>query len=156
MGKAAVASTAGMLGLRGAVLTAGTAFIAATVGFQALGKAISSSIDFERQLNVFAVTAGATADELERVSATARELGRDITLPGVSAGDAAETLSLLSRAGLSVNESLGAVRGTLQLATAAQIENAEATTLVANALNAFKLEGRGRHAGGRPVRGSSQ
>jgi TP901 family phage tail tape measure protein len=141
VGKAAVASTAGMLGLRGAVLTAGTAFIAATVGFQALGKAIGSSIEFERQLNVFAVTAGATADELERVSETARQLGRDITLPGVSASDAAETLSLLSRAGLDVNESLGAVRGTLQLATAAQIENAEATTLVANALNAFKLQG---------------
>jgi len=141
VGKAAVASTAGMLGLRGAVLTAGTAFIAATVGFQALGKAIGSTIDFERELNVFKVTAGATADEMKRVSDVARELGRDITLPGVAANDAAQTLTELSKAGLSVQESLDAARGTLQLATAAQIDNAQAAELVANSLNAFQLEG---------------
>ena len=141
VGKAAVANTAGMLGLRGAVLTAGTAFIAATVGFQALGKAIGSAVSFERELNVFQVTAGATADQMERVTAVARELGRDITLPGVAANDAAQALSLLARAGLSVEDSINAVRGTLQLATAAQIENAAAAELVANALNAFKLSG---------------
>jgi TP901 family phage tail tape measure protein len=141
VGKAAVASTAGMLGLRGAVLTAGTAFIAATVGFQALGKAIGSAISFERELNVFQVTAGATADQMERITEVARELGRDITLPGVAANDAAAALSLLARAGLSVEDSLGAVRGTLQLATAAQVDNATAAELVANALNSFKLSG---------------
>jgi TP901 family phage tail tape measure protein len=141
VGKAALASTAGMLGLRGAVLTAGSAFIAATVGFQALGKAVQSSIDFQRELNVFAVTAGATADQMDRVRETARALGRDITLPGVAASDAAQTLQELARAGLSVEESLGAVRGTLQLATAAEIDNASAAELVANALNSFKLSG---------------
>lgn len=141
VGKAAIASTAGMLGLRGAVLTAGTAFIAATVGFQALGKAIGSFVNFQRELNVFQVTAGATADEMERVREVSRELGRDITLPGVAANDAAQALSLLARAGLSVEDSLGAVRGTLQLATAAEIDNAAAAELVANALNSFKLGG---------------
>lgn len=139
--KAAVASGAGMLGLRGAVLTAGTAFIAATVGFQALGKAVGSAVSFERELNVFQVTAGATADQMARVQDVARELGRDITLPGVAANDAAQALSLLARAGLSVEDSLNAVRGTLQLATAAEIENAAAAELVANALNSFKLDG---------------
>ena len=141
VGKAAIASTAGMLGLRGAVLTAGTAFIGATVAFQALGKAVGSSISFERELNVFAVTAGATADQMERVREVSRELGRDITLPGVAANDAAQALSLLARAGLSVEDSINAVRGTLQLATAAEIDNASAAELVANALNSFKLQG---------------
>lgn len=139
--KAALASTAGMLGLRGAVLTAGSAFIAATVGFQAFGKAISSAIDLERQLNVFRATAGATADEMERVSQAARDLGRDITLPGVSASDAAVALTELAKAGLTVEQALAGARGTLQLATAAQVDNATAANLVASALNAFTLGG---------------
>ena len=141
VGKAALANTAGLLGLRGAVLTAGGAFIAATAAIQAFFKSTQLAAEFERELEVFRVTAGATAEEIERVSEAATALGRDITLPGVSAQDAAQTLSLLARAGLDVDEALGAVRGTLQLATAAQIENAQATELVANALNSFRLAG---------------
>jgi TP901 family phage tail tape measure protein len=139
--KAAVASGAGFLGLRGAVLTAGTGFIAATVAFQALSRSIGLAAQLETELNVFRVTAGATADQMERVSEAATALGRDITLPGVNAQDAAETMSQLARAGLDVEDAMAAARGTLQLATAAEIENAQATELVANALNSFKLEG---------------
>lgn len=141
LAKGAFASGLQLIGLRGATLAASGAFIAGAAATIAFGKSLSLFIDFERNLNVFQVTAGATADEMQRVSDTARELGRDISLPGVSASDAAETLTELARAGLSVQESLNAVRGTLQLATAAQIDNASATELVANALNAFKLPG---------------
>jgi TP901 family phage tail tape measure protein len=130
-----------MANLRGAVLTAGTAFIAATVGIQAFGRAVSSAAQLEQSLNVFRVTAGATADEMERVSDQAKALGRDLELPGVTAGDAAETFLLLSRAGLDVQESLDGARGTLQLATAAQISFAESAQLTASALNAFQLSG---------------
>jgi TP901 family phage tail tape measure protein len=140
--KAGLASGASLLGLRGAVLTAGGAFLGATIAIQSFSKSLQLAANFETQLNVFQVTAGATADEMERVSTAARELGRDITLPGVAASDAAETLTELAKAGLTVNESLNAVRGTLQLATAAQISNAQATELVANALNTFQLPGR--------------
>jgi TP901 family phage tail tape measure protein len=139
--KAAIASGAGFLGLRGAVLTAGAGFIAATVAFQALARSIGLAAQLETELNVFRVTAGATADQMERVSEAATQLGRDITLPGVNAQDAAETMSQLARAGLDVEDSMAAARGTLQLATAAEIDNAQATELVANALNSFKLEG---------------
>jgi TP901 family phage tail tape measure protein len=141
VGKAGVASGASLLGLRGAVLTAGAAFLGATVGLQAFFRAVGLSRDLNRSLSVFKVTAGATADEMERVSATAKELGRDITLPGVAAQDAAATMTELARAGLSVEDAIEGARGTLQLATAAQIENAAATELVADALNAFRLSG---------------
>lgn len=139
--KAAFASAAGMTGLRGAVLTAGGAFLAATVGIQAFGRAVQSAAQLETNLNVFRVTAGATADEMERVGETAKDLGRDLTLPGVTASDAAETFLTLSRAGLSVQDSLAGARGTLQLAVAAQIGFADAAQLTASALNAFQLSG---------------
>ena len=141
VGTAAAASGASMLGLRGAVLTAGAAFLGATVAFQALARSVGLASQLETELNVFRVTAGATADEMERVSDTAKALGRDITLPGVAAQDAAEAMSQLARAGLDVEDAIAATRGVLQLATAAQIDNAQATELVANALNSFKLAG---------------
>ena len=79
---------------------------------------------------------------MDRVGATAKQLGRDITLPGVAANDAAEAMSLLlSRAGLNVDDAVTAARGALQLATAAQITNTEAVKLTASALNAFGLAG---------------
>lgn len=139
--RAAFASAAGMTGLRGAVLTAGGAFLAATVGIQAFGRAVQSAANLESNLNVFRVTAGATADEMERVRDTAKALGRDLELPGVTASDAAETFLTLSRAGLSVQDALDGARGTLQLAVAAQISFADAAQLTASALNAFGLQG---------------
>ena len=47
----------------------------------------------------------------------------------------------LARAGLDVQDSIVGARGVLELATAAQIDNAEAATLVASGLNAFSLSG---------------
>ena len=138
---AAVAAGAGMTGLRGAVLTAGGAFIAATVAIQAFGRAVSSAAQLESDLNVFRVTAGATADEMERVGEEARALGRDLELPGVTAIDATQAFLTLSRAGLSVEDSLAGARGTLQLGIAAQISFADAAQLTASALNAFSLSG---------------
>ena len=69
------------------------------------------------------------------------ELGRDISLPGVTAGDAAKTMTEFAKAGLSVNDAIAATRGGLQLATAAQLSYEDAVQLSANALNAFNLQG---------------
>ena len=104
-------------------------------------KAVKSAADLETELNVFKVTAGATADEMARVSESAKQLGRDITLPGVTAGNAATTMTELAKAGLSVKDSMDGARGALQLATAAQIDNVTATKLIAGALNSFQLSG---------------
>ena len=77
-----------------------------------------------------------TAQELEDVREAARALGADITLPGVSSADAAESMVELAKAGLDVQDSIDGARGVLQLATVAAIENAQAVELTANALNA--------------------
>lgn len=136
-----VAQLATFAGLRGAVLSANAAFIAGTVAAIAFGKSVQSAASFTSQLSVFGVTAGATADQMEEVAAAAVRLGQDVTLPGVGAAEAAEAMTNLAKAGLDVEDSLAGARGVLQLATAAQISNAEATELAASALNAFGLAG---------------
>jgi TP901 family phage tail tape measure protein len=130
-----------LFGIRGATLAANAAFLAGAAGVVALAKSVGIAANLEHELNVFRVTAQATADEMERVAEEARRLGRDITLPAVSASDAAEAMTELAKAGLSVEDSLAGARGVLQLATAAEIENAQATDIVANALNVFGLAG---------------
>ncbi len=140
--RGAAATGLSFLGLRGATLAASGPFIAAAAGATAFAKSIQLAVNFDQQLNVFKVTVGATADEMERVSKAAIALGQDISLPGVSAGDAAETMTELAKAGLSVQDSIDGARGVLQLATAAQLSNADATQIAAGALNAFGLAGR--------------
>ena len=139
--KAFTAQGAQMVGLRGAALSANAAFIAAAAGLILFTKAVEGATALQTNLSVFAATAGATADELARAGEVAQELGRDVTLPAVAASDAAEALVELAKAGLSVEDSLSGARGVLQLATAAGIENAQATELAASALNAFGLSG---------------
>lgn len=137
----ATATTLTMSGLRGAAIGASGPFLAAAAAVTIFAKSIQSAANLETNLNVFRVTAKATAEEMERVADTARNLGADLTLPGVSAGDAAVAMTELAKAGLTVQDSLNGARGALQLATAAQIDNATATNLIATALNSFRLNG---------------
>ncbi len=139
--RGAFATAASFAGLRGAVLASTGPFIAATIAVTAFGKAISAGADLEQNLNVFQATAGATADEMNRVSAAAVQLGKDVSLPGVSAGDAAQTMVELAKAGLSVEDSIEGARGVLLLATAANIDFSAASELAASALNSFGLAG---------------
>ncbi|MFM9793298.1 phage tail tape measure protein [Streptomyces turgidiscabies] len=121
---------------RTAALAAGTAAVAAS------GFAVSSAADYEQSLNIFRSVSDATAQDMEKVAATARQLGQDAALPGISAKDAALAMVELSKAGLSVNDTLSASKGVLALAKAGNLDTAAAAEVAANALNAFKLEGK--------------
>ena len=114
------------------------------VGAGALAAGVASvkmAGDYEQGLNIFKSVSGATAQQMAMVAAKARELGQDASLPGVSARDAANAMTELSKAGLSVNDTLAASKGVMSLAKAGQIEVADAATIAAQALNAFKLKG---------------
>lgn len=139
--RGALATSLSFLKVRGATLAANQSFLAGAAAVAIFAKSVKLAADLQENLNVFAETAGATADEMDRVAGAARQLGADVTLPSVSAGDAAEAMTGLAKAGLSVQESISGARGVLQLATAAQISNADATELSASALNAFGLSG---------------
>ena len=141
LAKGAASSSLALAGLRGATLAAGGPFLAAAAAVTAFSKSVQGAAALETSLNVFGETTGATADQLRDAGEQAKALGRDITLPSVSASDAAQAFTELGKAGLSVEDSLAGARGVLQLATAAQIDNAQATELAASALNSFGLAG---------------
>jgi len=136
------ASILSLAGIRGATLAASRSFLVGAAAITVFAKAVKSFADLEENINLFQATTSATADQMERVRDAARLLGADLTLPAVSAGDAAGAMVELAKAGLTVEDSIAGARGVLELATAAAIDNAAATQLVANALNAFGLQGR--------------
>lgn len=117
---------------------------ALTGGIAAVGSASSSVLksgaQFETNIALIGATSNASAQQLQSVADTARQLGNDIDLPAASAVDAAAAMLELTKGGLSVTESMDAAKGTLQLAAAAAIDGAAAAGIQANALNTFGLE----------------
>lgn len=103
--------------------------------------AIKLSADYEQSMNLLQASSGASAAEMEALRETAKSLGSDISLPGTSAADATVAMLELNKAGLSLNDTIAAARGVLQLSAAAQIDNATAAQITANALNTFGLAG---------------
>lgn len=96
-------------------------------------------MEFESQINSMAAVSQATGAQLDAVRAKARDLGTDTQLTGTSAADAAAAMTELAKGGFSVEQSMTAARGTLQLAAAAQVDAAEAATIQSQALQAFSL-----------------
>jgi TP901 family phage tail tape measure protein len=121
----------------GGKLTAGLTLPLAAVA----GASVKAAGDFESMGHTFQAVSGATSEQMAKMSKLAKQLGNDITLPGTSATDAAAAMTELVKAGLSIDDTFKAVKATLQLSAAAQIDNAEAATIVGQALNAFKMSG---------------
>ncbi len=121
--------------LRTGLLAGGAAAVAAG------GASITMAGNFEQSLSVLRYNSGATAEQFAQLSARSRELGQDASLPGISAADAAGAMNELAKAGLSVNDVLGASKGVLSLAKAGNIDVGLAATTTARALQAFGLEG---------------
>ncbi|MDV7992057.1 phage tail tape measure protein [Rhodococcus sp. IEGM 1374] len=123
--------------------TMGTALLAGGAAAVAgLGVAIKSAGDYESSLSRLKQAAGATAEEMAAMSEMTRKLGQDNDLAGVSAADVAATMVELSKAGLSVKDTMASTKAVMSLAKAGNIEYADAATIAASALNAFGLEGK--------------
>lgn len=105
-----------------------------------VGDSINAAADYEQSMNVFQAQSSATAAEMDAVKQKAKDLGADLTLPATSAASAGAAMLELSKAGLTVAQSMDAAKGTLQLAAAAQIDEATAAAITAGALNTFGLE----------------
>ena len=103
----------------------------------AMSKILTTGMDFTTSLNTMQAVSGATSAQMKEVSAAAKALGGDISLPGTSANNAAAAMTELAKGGFSVDQSMQAARGTLQLAAAAQIEAGDAATIQSQALQAF-------------------
>ncbi|MGV3617907.1 MAG: phage tail tape measure protein [Fimbriimonas sp.] len=96
--------------------------------------------EYESALATMRSVTKATGAEMKRAAELAEKLGNDIEIPNASAKDAAVTMMTLSKANFSVQESMDAARGALQLAAVAQIDAAQAAEINASALKSFELE----------------
>jgi hypothetical protein len=136
-----IAANASAIGLGRALAFASAGFLGGAGLGAAFRFAVGGVANFERELNVLQAVTNASAAQLVQLGDESKRLGADLSLPGASAADAAQAMSALARGGLDVTNTLASARGVLQLAAAAQIENAEAATITARALNSFGLAG---------------
>lgn len=107
-----------------------------------LGLSINAAGDFQSSLSQLKQAAGATKEEMAAMTRQAQLLGADTDLAGVTAASAAKAMVELSKAGLSVKDTMAASKSVLSLAKAGNIEFADAAVIAASALNAFGLEGK--------------
>ena len=105
----------------------------------------TAGADFTQGLAVLDAQLGLTDRQMKRVHDTALELGNDITLPGVSALDAAEAIQILGKQFGSLGKgavpaALAASKGVLQLSRATQSTAEDAARVVGSAVNVFGIE----------------
>ncbi|MCK2199200.1 phage tail tape measure protein [Corynebacterium callunae] len=130
----------GLKGTLGSAAKIGSAIGLALGGAATVKSVAEIGIEFDKQMNSMAAVSQASADQLAAVEAKARELGKSTDLTATSASDATAAMTELVKGGFSVQESMDAAKGTLQLAAAAQIDAASAATIQSQALQAFGLD----------------
>lgn len=111
-------------------IAAGAALGAMTLKVVSLGR------EFESTMKTVQAWSGAVGDELKGLTDIAREMGATTEH---TATQAAEALKFLAAAGFSAKKSIGALPGTLNLATAGQVDLATATDITTDVLTAFGM-----------------
>lgn len=121
--------------ITGWAAAAGAAFSAANFA----SSVVQTGMEFQSQLNTLKAVSNATGEELAAVTNRARELGSATDLTATSASDAAGAMTELAKGGFTIQQSMDAAKGTLQLAAAAQVDAAQAATIQSQALQSFGL-----------------
>lgn len=99
---------------------------------------VKSAAAFETNMNQIQAASGATATELKSLSAYAKEMGAATVF---SAGEASAAMLELAKAGLTATQITGgALKATMDLASAGGLELADAATITTNAMNTFGLK----------------
>lgn len=100
-------------------------------------QALDTSGQFEQSMANAASVAGATGDELQKMTDLAREMGKNTVF---SASDAADAMYYMASAGYKVEQMANAIEPILNLASATQNDLAFATDTVIATLNQFQLD----------------
>lgn len=107
----------------------------------AAGIALTSSTrliaNFEQSMSTVQAVTNATAEEFEALTKRARELGSTTRF---TASQAAGGMIELARAGFSVDEVMGSIEGTLQLAQAGALDLSRASEITAGTLRGMRLD----------------
>lgn len=121
-------------------MLAGSAPYASGAGL-AIGAGLVSSVntgmEFQAAMSRVGAVSGATGSDFAKLEAQAEELGRTTVW---SASQAAEGMQYLAMAGFKTNEIIATMPGMLSLASAGQVELAEAADISSNIMSGFGLE----------------
>lgn len=140
-GASAAGSGIGFLlkgGIAGILTMAAGASIAAPF-ISGMKEAFETGIDFDKVANTFQGVTSSTVAQTNEMRAAARALGTDSSLAGASTSDAGRAMLELAKGGLTAQQAMEAARGTIQLATAGQLDAAEAAKIQSGAMNTFQL-----------------
>lgn len=94
---------------------------------------------YQQAMNAFGATTGATQMQMQRAAATANQLGNDLKLPGSTAGDAAEAMVELAKAGFRTDQAISATEASLVLASAAQVNAADSAKYLGDMMDQFGM-----------------
>ncbi len=106
----------------------------ATLALGAIATAVFAK--FEQSIANVGSVLGATKVQMKELSDFAREMGRTTVF---TASQAADAMYFLASAGFSAQQSMAALKGTLDLAAATQFDLAETTRIVVSTLNQFSM-----------------
>lgn len=98
--------------------------------------AIETGKSFESAMSEVKAISGASGEDLEKLTETAREYGKTTQF---TAAESAEALKYMALAGWDANESTAALGGVLNLAAASGMDLGEASDIVTDYLSAFGL-----------------
>ena len=116
----------------------GAAFATATAAVSGMGMAaIKVGSDFEAQMSRVQAISGATGEEFKKLRDLALQLGADTSF---SATEAAQGMENLAAAGFSVQETMEAMPGLLDLAAASGEDLSTSSDIAASAIRGFGLE----------------
>lgn len=106
---------------------------------------LQTGMDFEAGMSRVKAISGATADDMERLTEKAKEMGAKTKF---SAVESAEAFGYLAQAGWKTEQMIDGIDGVMNLAASDGIELADASTIVADALTAmgYKAKDAGRFA----------
>ena len=114
----------------------------AAAGLVAVGAAavfsVKKAMDFQKAMSEVQAVTKANSRDFKRLGDSAKDLGAKT---GVGATAAAGALAELAKGGLSTEQTIGALNGTIAMSQAGGMDLSEAATTVAQALNLFNLSG---------------
>lgn len=100
------------------------------------GAAVKTAAGFESSMAKVAAVSGARGEDLEALSAKAREMGANTKY---SASEAADALNYMAMAGWKTEDMLGGIEGIMTLAAASGEDLATTSDIVTDALTAFGM-----------------
>lgn len=116
---------------------------AAQMGFGAVATGIKSvidtGIDYQNAMSSLGAVTHASSSQMAAAGTLAQQLGRDMSLPGVTATDAADAMLDLAKSGQPLDRAMANVRSTLQLQTAAHLDAARAAQIQGDTMDIWAM-----------------